>query len=347
MSSVTVTDELADETDACTPEMLRERADHSQSKLTDLASRVSERTAALDLGSLFMFAAGSYARGEASVYSDIDLFFGYEDQDGRIPDKPRTNEFRLFAHVIEAVDALKFPALSGDCRYLETHRISEVLEALGGDRDDVDNHFTFRMLMLLEGHCLLGTSHYDSAMAKIIEAYYRDYPNHVNEFQPWFLLNDIVRYWKTLTLNYEHNRNAAENESDAQERRVRNFKLKFSRMTTCFASIAAVGAMMSDIKEEGLLELTKLTPSQRLDVALERMPSLRQPMDKLRGEYSWFLNLTGQDADSLHARFEDKESRTAMFTRADKYGTLMYDLLRSIDRSLSSTNTDFLRLLVV
>ena len=182
--------------------VIEDRRQFSEARLTDLTSRISEHAANLELGPMFIFAAGSYARGEASEFSDIDLFFGYDDDKSAPIALRRTNELRLFGHVIEAVNELDFPALSADCKYLETHLLSEVLKELGGDRDDVDNHFTFRMLLLLEGRCILGAQHYNSAVKKVVGSYYRDYPRHVHEFQPWFLLNDIIRYWKTLTLNY-------------------------------------------------------------------------------------------------------------------------------------------------
>jgi predicted nucleotidyltransferase len=327
--------------------VVSDRKHFSEARITDLASRISEHTSSLDLGRMFIFAAGSYARGEASEFSDIDLFFGYENNLGSELPQRRTNELRLFGHVIEAVDDLGFPQLSADCKYLRTHLLTDVLKEMGGDRDDVDNHFTFRMLLLLEGRCIYGHEHYSAAVSRVVESYYRDYPKHVNEFQPWFLLNDIVRYWKTLTLNYEHRRRPSESAEDEDSRRVRNFKLKYSRMTTCFATLAAIGAQMKYVTPDVIEALVLLTPSERFESALQHMPSIELELDRLKAEYAWFLDLTGLSTDSLHAKFGSHEDRMEMFQRADRYGSLMYDLLRAIDAQLRKEGIEFLRLLVI
>lgn len=334
--------------------IFRERSLFSSDRLTDLASLLSQGIAELNLGPLFIFAAGSYARGEASEHSDIDLFLGYYDldDDGRVvkgshwSGSKRTNEFRLFGQIIQAIDDQGFPALSADSKYLRTHLLSEVIEAIGGERDDVDNHFTFRMLLLLEGRCISGHAHHHSAVEKIVNSYYRDYPQHASEFKPWFLLNDIVRYWKTLALNYENRRPSPLNEvPDA--RRVRNFKLKFSRMTTCFATVCAIGARMTEAHPEDIVRLVFMTPNERLQEATEQMPTLQPIVSDVRHRYAWFLEQTALPTEALLAKFQSEEDRRLMFEEADSYGRLMFDLVKEIDASLSSRGIEYLRLLVI
>lgn len=325
-----------------------DRVEFSRVRLQDLESRVSEQCAGLDLGPLFAFAAGSYARLEAGMYSDIDLFFGYADVPNHALPFRRTNELRLFGRVIDAVDNLGFPALSGDSRYLKTHLMSEVLDEMGGDRDDVENHFTFRMLMLLESQCVLGHTHYVEAVRRTVEAYYVDYPKHKGKFQPWYLLNDITKYWKTLTLNYEHKRRKDKlNDPEENERRARNFKLKYSRMTTCFSTVVAIGALMREIGPHDIADLVLMTPRDRLLKAKERVQELDEPFRRLDEEYAWFLELTGQSTERLFTHFENSGKRTEMFARAEEYGSLMYQCLRAIDEDLRRDHIEFLRLLVI
>lgn len=332
------------------------RHDFSVDRLTDLASKLSMGAAGLELGPMFIFAAGSYARGEASEHSDIDLFLGYDDLhpagisassiDDRWKATRRTNEFRLFAQIIQAIDDLGFPALSSDSKYLKTHLISEVINEIGGDRDDVDNHFTFRMLLLLEGHCIAGPAQHASAVRAIIDSYYRDYPAHASEFKPWYLLNDIVRYWKTLTLNYENRRPNPEHE-DADARRVKNFKLKFSRMTTCFATVCAIGSRMREARPEDIEALVRMTPYQRFEEAMQQMPSLKPNVVKLRRKYAWFLEQTALPTEELRQAFSSRARRQQMFAEADSYGQEMFMLIRAIDDSLGTRGVEYLRLLVI
>lgn len=347
-----MSDAILDDSDE--PAIFEERLLFSSDRLTDLASQLSQGIAGLTLGPLFVFAAGSYARGEASEHSDIDLFLGYDDlaPDGSRADdtawvgSKRTNEFRLFAQIIQAIDDLGFPALSADSKYLKTHRLSDVISEIGGERDDVDNHFTFRMLLLLEGKCVSGHRFHQSAVSRIVDSYYRDYPQHASEFKPWFLLNDIIRYWKTLALNYENRRQSPVSE-DVDARRVKSFKLKFSRMTTCFATVCAIGARMTQAHPEDIENLVLMTPNERLRLATEHMPHLIPLVKQVRDRYAWFLEQTALPTEALQSKFMEDEERRRMFQAADSYGRLMFDLITAIDNSLSSADIEYMRLLVI
>lgn len=347
-----MSDAILDDSDE--PAIFEDRLLFSFDRLTDLASQLSQGIAGLTLGPLFVFAAGSYARGEASEHSDIDLFLGYDDlaadgsqaADAGWVGSRRTNEFRLFAQIIQAIDDLGFPALSADSKYLKTHNLSDVISAIGGERDDVDNHFTFRMLLLLEGKCITGHMYHRSAVNKIVDSYYRDYPRHASEFKPWFLLNDIIRYWKTLTLNYENRRPSPDSE-DVDARRVKSFKLKFSRMTTCFATVCAIGARMTEAHPEDIQALVMMTPNERLRLATAQMPSLLPLVKEVRNRYAWFLEQTALPTEALQAKFLEDEERRRMFDAADLYGRLMFDLVNAVDDNLSSANIEYMRLLVI
>ena len=199
---------------------------------------------------LTIFGAGSYGRHEASTHSDIDLFFLIDGKNDAIPE-PRTSSLRLFAKVIETVDLMSFPKLSNDCEYLELLSTADILYHLGSRTDDSANYFTARMLLLLEGQCLHGSIVYEKVLKDVVDSYFNDFPDHKQTFSPMFLVNDICRFWKTMLLNYENRRGlrdpAAATEDRKTKHKVRNFKLKFSRMTTCFASVAALGSFSAPV----------------------------------------------------------------------------------------------------
>jgi hypothetical protein len=103
----------------------------------------------------------------------------------------------------------------------------------------------------------------------IVSSYFKDFPDHKRTFQPIFLINDICRFWKTLLLNYENKRNyqrpgAVVDEGQKTRQKVKNFKLKFSRMTTSYASVAALGSYTAPVTEENVITITELTPRERL-----------------------------------------------------------------------------------
>lgn len=81
------------------------------------------------------------------------------------------------------------------------------------------------MLLILESRALLGASFYEKAVSDVIAEYWRDYEQNSTEFLPVFLINDVLRFWKTLCLNYEDRTNEARR-SDLGKRHLHNYKLK-------------------------------------------------------------------------------------------------------------------------
>jgi hypothetical protein len=136
-----------------------------------------------------------------------------------------------------------------------------------------------------------------------------------------------------------------EDELKKTKQKVRNFKLKFSRLTTCFASIAALGSFAAPVTEEDVVTITTLTPRERLKSVVGRVPSTESMVDGILKRYEWFLEMTGLPTDELEGHFSDKGKRTEMFKRGNDYGDLMFHLLQLIDNS--DARLRLLRTLVV
>ena len=94
------------------------------------------------------------------------------------------------------------------------------------------------LLLLLESQPVYNEPLYEELLERVIESYYRDYHDHERTFRPIFLINDIIRFWRTLCLNYENRRNRPPEDGREQHKfHLDNFKLKFSRLLTCFSAI--------------------------------------------------------------------------------------------------------------
>ena len=317
------------------PKIYEERSNYSRGQLTELQRRLSKLKELEAFPKLTIFAAGSYARLEASRYSDLDVFF-LSLGDGTDLREPYTNSFRLFGRVIEAADAMDFPKFSNDSQYLVILHTSDIICHLGSPKDDHENYFTARMLLLLESYCLYGVKAYEDILKTIVESYFNDYPDHKHTFQPMFLLNDICRFWKTLLLNYEHKRNfgaGVEDQKLKTRQKVRNFKLKYSRMTTCFATIAALGSHLAPVTREQVLDLTKLTPRERLQSITSRVPEAQVAVSEVLERYAVFLEMTALKTEDIEERLSDKQRRTEMFKEANAYGDAMFKLLQVIDET--------------
>ena len=183
------------------------RLEYSDQRLRRLRDGLADAAALRDYGGLAVFTAGSYGRGEASEHSDIDLFLLHNEQFGGVTE-PHLRGIRVMSAIIRQLeDGDSFPLPSNDGQFFHILSVNDILENLGGPQDDYMNYFTTRMLLLLKCRPVFGEPAYQSALERVIESYFRDYSNHTADFRTTFLANDIIRFWKTLCLNYEHKRN--------------------------------------------------------------------------------------------------------------------------------------------
>lgn len=126
------------------------------------------------------------------------------------------------------------------------------------------------MLLLLESRCLFGVAAYDHAVAQVLGRYW---PAANSTWLPIFLINDLVRYWTTLCLNYEGFRRT---DDTVGKRRLDLLKLRYRRMWTCFSGLAypIAGLDGDTIPRSRALEMVSLTPACRtLRIAEERPPA--------------------------------------------------------------------------
>ncbi len=319
------------------------RNKHSNLKIDELKKKLSSSPEVQSFDKISIFCAGSYARLEASEYSDIDLFFISSKPTKEYEDNYRVPKIKLMSSVIQIGDELGFPKFSNDGQFLHIIHVNDILENLGGSLDDYKNNFTARLLMLLESKPLHGDIIFKEINNSIINSYFRDYPGHESTFRPNFLLNDIVRFWKTLCLNYENKRNStSEDDSVIIKQKIKNFKLKYSRMLTCYASIAYLTSIPAGIQVEDVSKMTDYSPMQRLllvqDYIKDATPHIKEVVDS----YHWFLERTNVPENDLIEYFSDKDRKTDAFKKSQQFGDQIFNILKRIDEK-----NDVFRYLVI
>jgi hypothetical protein len=315
-------------------QLLQERRKASDLRLVSLRERVA---AIAELGNqpdLSIYVTGSYGRLEAHAASDLDLFFVSKSN---VPIN-RITKILVDAQLIYTARGLGFPPFSNDAQYLEIHSLNEMLEKLGSPDDDSKNLFTARMLLLLESRPVFGDSNYKRILEEIIDAYFRDFHDHTGDFRPLFLVNDILRFWKTLCLNYENRRNRPQDREQKNKHHLRNLKLKFSRLLICFSTIAPLFASRISSREE-VLSLAGLPPLQRLEnlATTDERVALYNQITTL---YEFFLGITSKP--DILEWIGVKENRKAAFSRADEFGAAMFAFLKS-----SLQSSDDIRFLII
>lgn len=301
---------------------LEQRREFSEKVLGEFAGAVGTFDSFRDIGPLCIYTTGSYGRLEASEHSDLDLFFiTAGDHPSRI------GKILLDADLIRLTRDMKLPDPSGDGEYLMVHRLDDMRRHLGGPSDDYENYFTARMLLLLESRPVAAAPIFEHAVREILQWYFRDYDDHAEQFRPVFLANDIIRFWKTLCLNYENRRNAPQDDAQLRAKhRVKNLKLKFSRMNTCFSTLVAIAAQPT-VTPEALAELVSLTPWERLNSVVQGSPERERAVNNLRNKYEWFLTFSAQSPKEQREALNDPAIRASAFNNAEEFGASMYELL--------------------
>lgn len=244
---------------------LQDRASYSRELLAKIREDLLTRTSC-NRPELCIYAAGSLARHETGRVSDLDLFFI-----GHRPDREpgrrsisRLEELQAFADLISLNAKLELAPFSGDGQYLKIHELDDIISGTGSTEDDSENLFTTRLLLLLESTAIAGDAVYTCAIDKVLTMYFRDTVGRKG-FRPLFLLNDLLRYWRTLCLNYERDRFVP-----GKPWWKRNLNLKFSRKLTVFSSVLAIVSNQMATAAE-FKPFALMTPMQRLAAALDQM----------------------------------------------------------------------------
>jgi Putative nucleotidyltransferase DUF294 len=308
--------------------------DYSLRRLGELASGLDVEPI-LGNHPLCVYVTGSYGRLEAWEGSDIDPFFLYDSSE-KTARFPWTRFVRLSAKLIETTETMGFPPFSGDGQYLELQYVSEMEEVLGSRNDDSLNAFTARMLLMLESQPLHDVAVYEGLLRRIISFYYRDFPDHKDDFLPTFLLNDILRFWRTLTLNYEHHRlkllplSGDELEMKKADSALKNYKLKISRLATCFSMVANLSSIKPPVTQDQVFELCRMTPRERFETLAERTVDAANLVAGLGKVYEEFLNRVQRPEEELEEEFRDPGARREALAHASSYGDMIFDLLMTV-----------------
>nr|WP_233061612.1 nucleotidyltransferase domain-containing protein [Parvularcula mediterranea] len=259
---------------------------------------------------------GSYARREVTSGSDVDLFFLYTDENEQKATELQ-NQYR------EALTAAKYemPALGGV--FSKPLSALKMRERIGG-LEDRNIDITRRMLMLLEGEWIFNKKAFEEARCELLKQYI---PPTLREEQIClFLLNDIIRYWRTICVDFEF-----KTQKDGKAKEIRLIKLRFSRMLLFLAGVLAVGETYEKPVNEKIAVLTELFALP----PVERIQSIAGDRSIAALEmYAGFLDALNDEATrtQLSQKLTDgDESRafTELRQRAHDFRDALLELLKS------------------
>jgi predicted nucleotidyltransferase len=318
-------------------EVLEKRRSKTAERMNELKSRLLDAEK-LCGDKACVYATGSFGRGEASEHSDLDIFIVSDVTaiEGT-PERPLLDpldEILIKADLIDAIRAMKIQDFSGGGEYLKRHTVTELIGELGTPEDDASNTFTARLLLLLESSPLLGEGVYRRITNQVIAAYWRDYGDHKNDFIPAFLANDILRMWRTFCVNYEAFTQTDPPDKKAK-RKLKNYKLKHSRLLTCYSGLLylmAIFVQKKTVSPTDAVNMIDLTPTQRLEWLLKQpdLSKAHSTIQKLIAQYEEFLSRTDEPEKQLVSHFMDKKQYEGFSKTAFELGDATVELLDTI-----------------
>ena len=223
----------------------KEKSERGIEEMREEAARMFQGDASIVVG-----LNGSYARREVTTGSDVDLFFLYKDQS---KETAQDSQERLRRKLKRA--GYIMPASNGV--FDDPLSINTLQRRIGGMEDD-NLQITRRMLLLLEGEWVFNREEFEEIRLRLLKQYV---PNTLREDQIClFLLNDVIRYWRTICVDFEF-----KVRNDGKARAIRLLKLRFSRMLLFFAGVLAIGETYNKNAERKLMTLNSYLSLPAID----------------------------------------------------------------------------------
>lgn len=202
--------QLADVANADFPELFAAR-ERTTSELEDRRQKLSSLACDQDVAVGLM---GSWGRSELTSESDDDFML--------LIDGPLRNEFEPSMDQVRAVLGGEGRAPGPEAIFGQPVSAADLREKIGLDRDNNAN-LTRRMLLLLESVPARNSNVWDAVRQSCLDGYMS---TEVKPYRPpRFLLNDIVRYWRTVAVDFEAKHRSREGEGWG----LRNAKLPLSQ----------------------------------------------------------------------------------------------------------------------
>jgi hypothetical protein len=220
----------------------------------------------------------------------------------------------------------------------------DLIHRIGGD-DDTNRNTTQRILLLLESASIGNSDVHARVVRSVLRRYIEEDLRGADDSPfrvPRFLLNDIVRYWRTIAVDFAQKRRERAGSGWA----IRTAKLRLSRklmyaagLLNCFsceyALTAEPGLDPRTATERVVTHLSKLVQKTPLDImahAVLLFGELSVPARDLFGAYDAFLRLMDEEAarDHLESLRPELAANDAVYDEVRAIGQRFQQALTAI-----------------
>lgn len=318
----------------------------------DLLASIAKAVGSEVPSELSLVSFGSLARMEFTSGSDLDWCLLV---DGRADANHRQVQLRV-QDALRSIAGIKDPNPDGAFGALVFSH--EVIHCIGGAQDTNAN-LTRRILLLIESTELSDPAidrPHSRILRGILQRYFEEEPRFPEKkFFPRFFLNDVVRFWRTMAVDFA----AKTHERGSRSWALRNTKLRFSRKllfvaglllcyeTTLFpnSDLVSTGgdyllfdeARPEFSSTEHCLHALALTPLEllaRASLSLEIEPAT---CEQTFSAYDGFLNILSDAGARSHLaalNFEDA-AKSELFQRVRDLG---HEFQAGLDKVFFGTN---------
>lgn len=300
------------------PHLLKAQADTKQFR-----SRLNDHFQALDAPDTSLVVFGSVARGECTSQSDLDWILLVDGQSDPQHRRQEANIRQLLKkyEFIEPGSSGVFGGMVGS---------HDLVHHIGGESDPNSNT-TRRILLLLESLPVGHREAYDRVRRQILKRYLEDDRGltHTSEDirVPRFLLNDLTRYWRTITVDFVYKQVAANDSKWA----LRNAKLRMSRKLIFASGLALV--LFCQLDENAQEARTALKESRSVALLMDYVESQLKltPLERL-AQLCLKLEISDQTVIQIFSNYDlflgilDDQSKRDELAKASSHETLRQSL---------------------
>lgn len=296
---------------------IKDNYNHSNAVTEKLTSGLSSKIDPSKGNDISAVIFGSYARLDASTVSDLDHLIVVRNND--------IDQSQLREALLETLAELDIPMPNPEGVFNGEVVTESLIENVGSFSDDYRT-MSQRLLFLLESRQIFGKDLYEELIEDLLCFYGKDVVTDPRKNYV-FLLNDLIRYFRTICVNYAYTKS-----TDEKKWPLRNIKLRHSRVVMYASLIAMLGVLSTyrgaDINDR-LKEFIVLTPLQRLHRAY--LEAGDTGFYKIAGYYDVFLSHlnSGKTRKALtEISYDDRYSHTEFIVLKTNSDALSAELSR-------------------